>query len=430
MLDSTRHKLIILGFICCIYIIVLSLFVHYENIDLSKLKSIVNNLDNSPIFDISLSNNGKCENSEKIILGHHKTKEENCNCHGKFHPGYCTYEELRNGCITIEPKKINNIHIWDGNEFCIKTNNKSYIELLNHTVNKNEECKRGFKNCGFIDTLNHKFCINEKKNCPINNIEISKSNVPPNDGFKYKTIPLKNNKYLYFTNENINNNIISSLTFSKEKYGLNHTFDKKTYNLIDNELKKNLLEDNILYVNEKNFTNHNISLFSGTYYGFNLQYIKNGHNFKYIIYQLDNYRLTSIFWETIICIIMFIMLINELFRIGKIEESTDLLKIALFDILKVIISSCFCYFTLIEFLKTSNFGLPDNESDDAVNQLFINYNKELTIVCLIAFSKFLVSVFLIIIILINIFEGDCKELFENTFKSEYNLLPIYQEFDV
>ena len=430
MLDSTRHKLIILGFICCIYIIVLSLFVHYENIDLSKLKSIVNNLDNSPIFDISLSNNGKCENSEKIILGHHKTKEENCNCHGKFHPGYCTYEELRNGCITIKPKKINNIHIWDGNEFCIKTNNKSYIELLNHTVNKNEECKKGFKNCGFIDTLNHKFCINEKKNCPINNIEISKSNVPPNDGFKYKTIPLKNNKYLYFTNENINNNIISSLTFSKEKYGLNHTFDKKTYNLIDNELKKNLLEDNILYVNEKNFTNHNISLFSGTYYGFNLQYIKNGHNFKYIIYQLDNYRLTSIFWETIICIIMFIMLINELFRIGKIEESTDLLKIALFDILKVIISSCFCYFTLIEFLKTSNFGLPDNESDDAVNQLFINYNKELTIVCLIALSKFLVSVFLIIIILINIFEGDCKELFENTFKSEYNLLPIYQEFDV
>ena len=430
MLDSTRHKLIILGFICCIYIIVLSLFVHYENIDLSKLKSIVNNLDNSPIFDISLSNNGKCENSEKIILGHHKTKEENCNCHGKFHPGYCTYEELRNGCITIEPKKINNIHIWDGNEFCIKTNNKSYIELLNHTVNKNEECKKGFKNCGFIDTLNHKFCINEKKNCPINNIEISKSNIPPNDGFKYKTIPLKNNKYLYFTNENINNNIISSLTFSKEKYGLNHTFDKKTYNLIDNELKKNLLEDNILYVNEKNFTNHNISLFSGTYYGFNLQYIKNGHNFKYIIYQLDNYRLTSIFWETIICIIMFIMLINELFRIGKIEESTDLLKIALFDILKVIISSCFCYFTLIEFLKTSNFGLPDNESDDAVNQLFINYNKELTIVCLIALSKFLVSVFLIIIILINIFEGDCKELFENTFKSEYNLLPIYQEFDV
>ena len=430
MLDSTRHKLIILGFICCIYIIVLSLFVHYENIDLSKLKSIVNNLDNSPIFDISLSNNGKCENSEKIILGHHKTKEENCNCHGKFHPGYCTYEELRNGCITIEPKKINNIHIWDGNEFCIKTNNKSYVELLNYTVNKNEECKEGFKNCGFIDTLYHKFCIIEKENCPINNIEISKSNVPPNDGFKYKTIPLKNNKYLYFTNENINNNIISSLTFSKEKYGLNHTFDKKTYNLIDNELKKNLLEDNILYVNEQNFTNHNISLFSGTYYGFNLQYIKNGHNFKYIIYQLDNYRLTSIFWETIICIIMFIMLINELFRIGKIEESTDLLKIALFDILKVIISSCFCYFTLIEFLKTSNFGLPDNESDNAVNQLFISYNKELTIVCLIAFSKFLVSVFLIIIILVNIFEGDCKDLFENTFKSEYSLLPVYQEFDV
>ena len=430
MLDSTRQKLIILGFICCIYIFSLSLFVHYEKIDLSKLKLITNNLDDSPIFDISLSNNGKCENSQKIILGHHKTKVENCNCHGKFHSGYCTYEELRNGCITIKPKKINNIHIWDGNEFCIKTNNKSYVELLNYTVNKNEECKEGFKNCGFIDTLYHKFCIIEKEKCPINNIEISKSNSPPNNGFKYKTLTLKNDKYLHFTNENINSNIISSLTFSKEKYGLNHTFDKKTYNLIDNELKKNLLEDNMLYVSENNFTNHNIGLFTGTYYGFNPEYIKKGHNFKYIIYELDNYRSISIFWETIICVIMFIMLINEILRIGKIEENSDLLKLALYDIIKVIIASCFCYFTLIEFLKTSNFGLPDNESDNAVNQLFISYNKELTIVCLIAFSKFLVSVFLIIIILVNIFEGDCKDLFENTFQSEYSLLPVYQEFDI
>jgi hypothetical protein len=49
---------------------------------------------------------------------------------------------------------------------------------------------------------------------------------------------------------------------------------------------------------------------------------------------------------------------------------------------------------------------------------------------LIALSKFMVSVFLIIIILINIFEGDCKDLFENTFQSEYSLLPVYQEFDI
>ena len=54
MLDSTRQKLIILGFICCSYILILSLFVHYERIDLSKLKSITNNLNNFAIIDISL----------------------------------------------------------------------------------------------------------------------------------------------------------------------------------------------------------------------------------------------------------------------------------------------------------------------------------------------------------------------------------------
>ena len=84
MLDSTRKKLIILGFLCCTYILFLSLFVHYEKINLDKLKIITNNLDNSPILDISLSENGKCNNSKKMILGHHKTKIENCNCNGKF----------------------------------------------------------------------------------------------------------------------------------------------------------------------------------------------------------------------------------------------------------------------------------------------------------------------------------------------------------
>ena len=32
--------------------------------------------------------------------------------------------------------------------------------------------------------------------------------------------------------------------------------------------------------------------------------------------------------------------------------------------------------------------------------------------------------------MINIFEGDCKTLFENTFKTEYSLLPVYQESDI
>ena len=428
MLDSTRQKLIILGFICCSYILILSLFVHYERIDLSKLKSITNNLNNFAIIDISLSENGKCENSEKIILGYHKTKEENCNCDGKFHLGFCTYEELRKGCVTLKPNKINNIYNWNGNEFCIKTNNISYIKLLDYSINKNEKCKEGYKDCGYIDTLKHKLCLKEK--CPINKIEISNSIKPPNDGLNYKTLNLKNNKYLHFTNEDGNNYIISSIKFLKEKSELKHRFDKKRYNLLDNELKQNLFEDNKLYISKNNFTNYNISLYSETYYGFNPQYIKRGYNFNYIIYEINNYRNISIFWEIIICIFVFLMLIHELFRIGKIEENSDLLKIVLYDIIKVILSSCFCYLTLIEFLKTSNFGLPDNESDEDVNKIFIIYNKELTFVCLLALTKFLVSFFLIVIVMINIFEGDCKTLFENTFKTEYSLLPVYQESDI
>ena len=428
MIDSTRKKLIILGFLCCTYILFLSLFVHYEKINLDKLKIITNNLDNSPILDISLSENGKCKNSKKMILGHHKTKEENCNCNGRFHIGFCTYEELRNGCITIKPKKINDLYSWKGNEFCIKTINLSYLELLNNIIDKNKNCKIGFKNCGFIDTLKNKLCLKQNLNCPINNIEFSNSKLPSNNKLKYNTLLLKNNQYLHFTNEDINNNIITSLSFSKEKNEkneTNHHFDKKRYNLLDKELKKNLLQDNMLYISEKNFTNEDIGLYSNTFYGFNLTFLKYNYNFKYIITELKNYRTISIFWETIICIIILIILINELIQLGKNnDDNFDLLKIVLFNIIKFCISCCFCYFTLVEFLKIANFGLPDKESDEDVNKIFKHYNKKLTIVCLFAFSKFLVSVLLIVIVIINIFEGDCKNLFEGDNKIEYN--PIEQ----
>ena len=428
MLDSTRKKIILLGFICCTYIVILSLFVHYENINLDKLKTITNNLDNSPILDISLSENGKCNNSKKMILGHHKTKIENCNCNGKFHIGFCTYEELRNGCITIKPKKINNLYIWKGNEFCIKTFHLSYLDLLNHIIDKDNKCKIGFKNCGFIDTLQNKLCLKENLNCPINNIEFSNSKIPSNDKLKYNTLILKNNKYLHFTNEDINNNIITSLTFSKEKNETKNHFDKKRYNLLDKELKKNLLQDNMLYISDKNFTNENIGLYSNTFYGFKLSFLKHHYNFKSILVELKNYREISIFWETIICILILIILINELLTIGKNnDDNFDLLKLILFNIIKFSISCCFCYFTLVEFLKIANFGLPDKESDEYVNKIFKNYNKELTIVCLFAFSKFLVSVVLIVVIIINIFEGDCKNLFDGDNKIEYNPLEQIDE---
>ena len=424
MLESTREKLLKIGFICCSYILILSFFVHYEKIDLTDLKSITENLYDSPIINITLPVNGKCNNSKKIKLGEHKTKTMHCICKEKFHLGMCSYEEIRNGCKTSEPRKKSYIYNWDGNQFCTKTYNIPYVNLIDNIINYNEFCKEGFKNCGFIDTLKHKLCLIKSDICPVNNIEISNNKNPSNNKFNYQTLILKKNKYLHFTNEDVNNNIISSLNFLKEKDQLKHRFNKKRYNFLDKELKKNLFEDNKLYISEENFNNSNISLYAGTFYGFKKEYLKTKPNFKYILDELKKYRTISIFWETIICFIVLFIIINELMKIQKREENLDLLELALFDIIKVIIVSTFCYFTLIEFLKTANFGLPDNESDEDVNQIFIDYNKNLTIVCLFALSKFLVSLFLLIIVLINIFEGDCKDLFEAKNTKNYDEIPI------
>ena len=44
----------------------------------------------------------------------------------------------------------------------------TYSDYLKNSVNKNENCKEGFKQCGILDSFNNKLCLPIKKKCPIN----------------------------------------------------------------------------------------------------------------------------------------------------------------------------------------------------------------------------------------------------------------------
>ena len=55
-----------------------------------------------------------------------------------------------------------------------KTLRKNYYQLLEEgsIVSQKEQCPHNKKNCGFIDTLKNKLCIDETDECPINYIEM------------------------------------------------------------------------------------------------------------------------------------------------------------------------------------------------------------------------------------------------------------------
>jgi len=66
----------------------------------------------------------------------------------------------------------------------------NYSNFLNRS--SKDECKKGYKKCGILDTYNNSFCISESSNCPINKMQFdssSKSSEYLNNNFQfYNTI--------------------------------------------------------------------------------------------------------------------------------------------------------------------------------------------------------------------------------------------------
>lgn len=66
---------------------------------------------------------------------------------------------------------------------------------------------------GILDPNNRIMCTEENNNYPINKIIINNNEKSPTD-FNYVTLSLNNNKFLLYTDESINNNIIVNFSIS------------------------------------------------------------------------------------------------------------------------------------------------------------------------------------------------------------------------
>ena len=107
-------------------------------------------------------------------------------------------EEDSSETETIDSNGIKDIKNFNGNFFKLTREDTNYLKMSKET---NKECG--------TDSYGNKLYIENNKECPINFIYIGTS--PPKVNFDFKKITLKNNKQLYFSNQNTNGKIVINL---------------------------------------------------------------------------------------------------------------------------------------------------------------------------------------------------------------------------
>ena len=107
-------------------------------------------------------------------------------------------EEDSSETETIDKNGIKDIKNFNGNFFKLTREDTNYLKMSKET---NKECG--------TDSYGNKLYIENNKECPINFIYIGTS--PPKVNFDFKKITLKNNKQLYFSNQNTNGKIVINL---------------------------------------------------------------------------------------------------------------------------------------------------------------------------------------------------------------------------
>ena len=104
----------------------------------------------------------------------------------------------------------NTIYKWKNYEIKREIATFKYIPFY-HIINSRQSCDSGYTKCGKINDKDY-LCLekNSKYGCPINKIIVDDNEEPPSDNLKYITQKI-GDKYIHFTNENVNKYIYTNL---------------------------------------------------------------------------------------------------------------------------------------------------------------------------------------------------------------------------
>ena len=118
----------------------------------------------------------------------------------------------------INPVKINKIF---QNNFFYEKSNMTYFDYLKTTVKDSENCEDDYKKCGILDSNRNILCLPKGEECPLNDFKISE--IEQNDLLpEYNQIHVVDSitgikKYIYFSNNKVDNNIITNFELSSDE---------------------------------------------------------------------------------------------------------------------------------------------------------------------------------------------------------------------
>ena len=271
-----------LGSFLSLFIFLFSYFIPFTIVDLNFLKSISNDLNKSPLFSLSLSENLTCSQNEiPISIFTYPGIIEGCDCSGiknrklssnmknKISRTKCGVEASRVGCKRILKINETNFYKWNGKTFCTGNYKEmKYVNLVKMTVKNGEKCNEGMKKCGIIDTIGQVLCLPIEEECPINHVVINNQILMDVDIGKKDLVNSNNN--------NINNNFNNSNINFYESSNLN--FGNETLNNNNNSIINSV---NNTFSNLNNNSNDNVTI--DPYHGLMYRTIDLG-NGKYLHY--------------------------------------------------------------------------------------------------------------------------------------------------
>jgi hypothetical protein len=134
---------------------------------------------------------------------------------------FSSYDSFYTWQGTNKEKSLVKINKIFSNQFFYEKSNKTYFDYLNKSIKEGENCNDNYKKCGILDSKKNILCLPENEECPLNYFKIS-------DFELFDLLPEYNHieliesitgikKYIYFTNNKIDNDIITNFKISFDK---------------------------------------------------------------------------------------------------------------------------------------------------------------------------------------------------------------------
>ena len=326
--------------------------------------------------------------------------------------------------IVLEKIPPQNIYTFKGLALCGKTKG-NYYDLLfsNSVVGENEECPKGKKNCGYIDTVKNKLCLDKESQCPVSYIQIKDIDSSPPDNITNLKVIKSEKIAFYYSNDPYANSseipyIQNSFKLAESEicslpnlyqsnldlYILDANRNKFSANCIYKNYPQQVSHDNVRYheintinqyelysenkILDKIIDNHltlygyniekykenTLNLYTGTHFGFNKYCLKKKteFNMKVLTDMFSVSEKMNIWSKKIRFYCFFLFLFSLKGFINTNHQKINLILMPLFIILSFFLSFCMLYYT---FFYGSSYGKPykyNMECSDIVSNS--NYN--------------------------------------------------------